>query len=95
MLNSENRPDRVTVDLYATKYLEVFDYSVNFFAKVYNLFDARNEKDVFTDTGRADYSLEANFTGSPRGVNTIDEFFARPEFFSEPRQVIVGMGISF
>ncbi len=95
LVNSENRPDRVIVDLYATKYLEVFDYSVNFFAKVYNLFDARNENDVFTDTGRADYSLQANFTGSPRGVNTIEEFFTRPEFFSEPRQVIVGMGISF
>jgi hypothetical protein len=63
--------------------------------KVYNLFDTENELDVFSDTGRAGYSLEANYAGQPRGINTIQEYFTRPDFYSAPRQIIVGAGFSF
>ncbi len=95
LLNSENRPLVVSVDVYATKYLDVFGYPLNVFAKVYNVFDTRNELDVFSDTGRAGYSVEANYSGAPRGVNTIEEFYVRPEYYSAPRQIVVGMGVSF
>ncbi len=94
LVNSETRPMVVSVDLYATKYLHVFGYPLNIFAKVYNIFDTRNELDVFTDTGRAGYSLEANYTGAPRGINTIEEYYVRPEFYSAPRQIVVGLGLS-
>ncbi|MEW6509865.1 MAG: TonB-dependent receptor [Bacteroidota bacterium] len=94
LVNSETRPTVVTVDLYATKFLDFFGAPLNIFAKVYNLFDARNELDVFTDTGRAGYSLSAIYSGKPRGINTIDEFYMRPEFYSAPRQVIVGLGVT-
>ena len=95
LLNSERRPTVVTVDMYATKYLSVFGYPLNIFMKVYNLFDTRNELDIFTDTGSAGYSLEQNYSGAPRGINTIDEFYVRPEFYSAPRQIVVGLGVSF
>jgi len=94
LLNSETRPTIVTVDMYATKYFDFFDHPLNIFLKVYNLFDARNELDVFTDTGRAGYSIEANFSGAPRGINSIQEFYTRPEFYSAPRQVVLGIGVS-
>ncbi|MEE9289220.1 MAG: TonB-dependent receptor, partial [Bacteroidota bacterium] len=95
LLNSENRPRSITIDLYASKSFSLISYRINLFTKIFNVFDARNERDVFSDTGRANYSLEANFTGSPRGVNTIEEFFRRPDFFSAPRQVVVGLDFSF
>lgn len=95
LLNSETRPTNVTVDLYATKYLDFFGSPVNIFIKVYNLFDTKNELDVFSDTGRATYSVQANYEGMPRGINTIQEYYTRPDFYSAPRQVIVGLGISF
>jgi hypothetical protein len=95
LLNSETRPTVATVDMYATKYLDVLGSPLNIFLKVYNLLDTRNELDVFSDTGRAGYSLEANYSGAPRGINTIDEFYTRPEFYSAPRQIVLGLGISF
>ncbi len=94
LLNSENKPSVITVDLYATKHLDVFGAPLNIFLKVYNLLDTGNEFDVFTDTGRAGYSLEANYSGEPRGINTIDEYYTRPEFYSAPRQLLLGLGIS-
>jgi len=94
LVNSEIRPTTATVDLYATKYLNTFGYPLNIFAKVYNLFDTKNELDVFSSTGRANYSLEANYSGPPRGINTIEEYFTRPDFYSAPRQVVIGFGVS-
>ena len=95
LVNSESRPSVVTVDMYATKYLQLAGYAVNLFAKIYNLFDSENELDVFSDTGRAGYSLEANFTGRPRGINSVQEYYTRPDFYSAPRQIVVGAGFSF
>jgi len=95
LLNSDKRPMTVNLDLYASKYLTVFGYSLSVFTKVYNVFDTKNELDVFSDTGRAGYSLDAKFSGSPRGINTIEEYYTRPEYYSAPRQVILGFGISF
>ncbi|MEX0601908.1 MAG: TonB-dependent receptor, partial [Bacteroidota bacterium] len=95
LLNSETRPPVVSVDLYANTYVRLFGFPFTLFAKVYNVFDTRNELDVFSDTGRAVYSLEANFSGQPRGINTIGEFYTRPEFYSAPRQVILGFAVNF
>lgn len=95
LLNSETRPMTVTVDLYATKYVDLFGVAFNIFAKVYNIFDTKNEREVFTSTGRATYAVEANYEGRPRGINTIEEYFTRPDFYSAPRQVIIGLGVSF
>lgn len=94
LVNSETKPMVATVDLYATKYLHVLGYPLNVFAKIYNVFDTMNELDVFSDTGRAGYSLEANYTGRPRGINTTEEYYVRPEFYSAPRQIVVGLGLS-
>ena len=95
LLNSENRPLSYNIDLYATKYADVFGARINIFLKVYNVFDTMNELNIFTDTGRANYSLEANYTGTPRGINSTQEYFQRPDFYSAPRQVIVGAELGF
>lgn len=95
LLNSENRPLIVNVDVYVTKYLDLLGYDVNLYAKIYNFFDTLNELDVFSDSGRAGYSLEENYSGQPRGINTIEEYYRRPDFYSAPRQVLVGLGVTF
>jgi hypothetical protein len=69
---------------------------LSIFVKIYNLFDTANENDVYSDTGRAGYTLQATQQQSaPRGVNTIAEFYTRPDFYSSPRQVIVGAQLDF
>ena len=94
--NSDNRPSIFNVDLYMTKYFNVFDKQFSVFLKVFNLFDNANELEVFTDTGRAGYTLElTRSTQQPRGVNTTKEYFTRPDFYSAPRQIVLGASVEF
>ena len=94
--NSDNRPAFYNVDVYLTKVLKLLGSDVSMFLKVYNLFDTANETDVFGDTGRAGYTLElTRQQEAPRGVNTLQEYFTRPDFYSAPRQVILGASVSF
>ncbi len=94
--NSDNRPAYYNVDLYLTKYFRIFKNEFSLYAKVFNLFDIKDEINVFTDTGRAAYTLElTRAQEAPRGVNTLQQFFTRPDFYSAPRQIIVGTSFSF
>jgi outer membrane receptor protein involved in Fe transport len=94
--NSSNKPAFFNVDLYLTKYLKLDGVNLSVFAKIYNLFDTPNEVNVFTDTGRAGYTLQLTQPQSaPKGVNTLAEFYTRPDYYSSPRQVIVGAQIDF
>ncbi len=92
--NSDNRPSIFNVDFYFTKYYQVFGYNLSAFVKIYNLFDAENELNVFTDTGRSGTTLELTRAQvAPRGANTLGEYFIRPDFYSAPRQVVLGLSI--
>ncbi len=94
--NSDNRPMYFNADLYLTKYLHFFGYEWSVFLKVYNVFDTPAEVNIFTDTGRAGYTLElTRAQQAPRGDNTIQEYFSRPDFYSPPRQVVFGATYSF
>ncbi len=93
--NSERRPFFMNFDLYAYKNLQLANLKTNLFVRVYNLFDRKNELQVFSDTGRANYSLSALTSGTIFGLNTINEYFTRPDFYSEPRQVIAGVTVEF
>lgn len=94
--NSDNRPAYFNADLYITKYFEIFGKSASVYAKIYNLFDTANEVEVFGDTGRAGYTIElTRAQEAPRGVNSLQEFFTRPDFYSPPRQIIIGASFSF
>lgn len=94
--NSDNKPAFYNVDLLITKYIELLGQRISIFAKVYNLFDTKNEHEVFGDTGRAGYTLElTRAQQAPRGVNTLKEYFTRPDFYSAPRQIQIGASFSF
>jgi outer membrane receptor protein involved in Fe transport len=94
--NSDNRPAFYNVDLYLTKYMAFAGQQFSIFMKVFNLFDTLNELNVFGDTGRAGDTLELTRNQTPpRGVNTIQQFFTRPDFYSSPRQIVIGAEISF
>jgi outer membrane receptor protein involved in Fe transport len=94
--NSDNRPTFFTTDLYVTKCFKLISTTVSVFIKVYNVFDTSSEIDVFGDTGRAGYTLElTRAQQAPRGVNSLEQYFTRPDFFSAPRQVVVGASLSF
>jgi len=94
--NSSNKPTFFNVDMYFTKFLKLMGFNLSVFLKIYNLFDTANEDNVFTDTGRAGYTLqETQQQAAPRGVNTLTQFYTRPDYYSTPRQIILGAQIDF
>jgi len=94
--NSGRRPNLITVDLQIFKdfYLRTGGRKLkySFFAKVFNLFDRRNEQGVFDDSGRATYTLQSALKG---GGGADPRFVIRPDFYTEPRRIQFGMSLGF
>jgi outer membrane receptor protein involved in Fe transport len=92
--NSARRLGFLTFDLYLTKQFRLGSVPLSIFTRIFNLFDARTEVSVYTDTGRAFANLEFN-PGEPQGLNTKEEFFERPDFYGAPRQITLGLSLDF
>lgn len=93
--NSAWLPSKFNVDLQFNKDFSFGNYILSLFLKVYNLFDQKNEMSVFRDTGRAGYSLVGQYTPEYQGPNTLSEFFIRPDFYSKPRKIVLGINVNF
>lgn len=99
LTNSELKPSFFNVDLRAYK-----DFAfggalrLSLFLRVFNLFDIRNEVNVYNDSGTADFTIDeflARQQGNPPLVNSIDDFFRNPTFYSQPRRVEIGASFFF
>lgn len=93
--NSGRKPAQFTLDLKAHKDFKFGPFNTSIILTVFNLLDRKNEIDVFNDTGRAGTTLAARRAGAIFGVNTLDEFLNRPEFFSSPREIRLGASWRF
>ena len=95
--NGGRKPAIMTIDLYLTKDLRLFRQSVTFFVRAYNILDRLNERDVFSDTGRSGYSTEPLYFGGehPRGINSVEQYYVRPDFYYEPRLIQLGFELKF
>ena len=87
--NSRRRPTTASVDLYAFREFSLGGAAPRVFFQVYNLLDTRNANGVFGDTGRADVTF--------RNVSPADDagYYIRPDFYSEPRRVQLGLSVGF
>ena len=96
--NSDNKPSVYTIDLNTFKTVNISSYKFRVFIKVFNLFDRLNQKAVYTSTGNA---YEPYRTETERGFLlqnpnlTLSEINLRPNYFSEPRKIILGIKTSF
>jgi len=95
--NGGRKPDVLNVDLYLSKDIKWGDLTYSLFLRIFNLLDRLNEKDVYKDTGRATYSTEPLYFGGgrPRGLNTLEQYYIRPNYYSEPRQAQLGFEVKF
>ncbi len=93
--NTARSPSTLSVDVKADYDVQFSGVRYSFFVKVFNLFDARNEQIVFSDTGRSGFTIQSQLTGRVRGVNSVEDFFNRPDYYSPPRQVRMGFTLSF
>ncbi len=90
--NSARKPITLNMDLRASYFFAIGKRKISVFAQAYNLFDRLNEIQVYGDTGRAGYTLEGQFVGNT-GLYPKELYFNRPDYYSEPRRVLIGIEI--
>lgn len=98
LTNSELKPSSFNVDLRAYKDFNLGFMKISLFTRVYNLFDIQNEVNVYNDSGTADFTIDEYLRrreGNPELVNTLDEYYRNPTFYSEPRRIEVGATLFF
>lgn len=102
--NSGRKPLQTNVDLLVEKSFDFKSIMITMFVKVFNLFDILNERLVYDDTGRASYTLEETRSGPQDtndlsekypGIKSATEYFIRPNYYTPPREVRVGVTLEF
>ncbi|MBZ0199983.1 MAG: hypothetical protein K8H86_08955, partial [Ignavibacteriaceae bacterium] len=97
-------PTQSRVDLLAEKQFSLVGFGITIFLKIYNLFDVLNERLIFTDTGRASYTLVTGqgtaeetqkLSQTIPGIHSPQEYFTRPDYYLAPREVNIGMSLEF
>ncbi|RMF69774.1 MAG: TonB-dependent receptor, partial [Calditrichaeota bacterium] len=86
--NSRRKPTRFTIDLTGFKSFRFNNYHIKFFAKIFNLLDSKNPLNVFGDTGEADFTFTQR-----QAISADPTFFLRPDFYSEPRRIQLGVNV--
>jgi outer membrane receptor protein involved in Fe transport len=93
--NSEKKPPTVNVDLQAYYQLRIGENNVTLSLSAFNLLDQRNEVQVYSETGRAGYTVIPGRDDIPVVVSTMDDFLTRPDFYSPPRLIKFGVQVNF
>ena len=96
LTNTEIKPSLYNIDLKAHKSIIISQYRVTLFARIFNLFDVKNEVNVYTDSGTANFTLEEYLRQQqnlPALVNTLNEYYRIPYFYSQPRRIELGFSI--
>ncbi|MCH8244881.1 MAG: TonB-dependent receptor [Bacteroidetes bacterium] len=98
------KPSLLKLDAHLYKEVELAGRTqLRIFARIFNVLDRLNENFVFSDTGRATYSLNGqrgtHATWEPAyalpGIHNLDEYNTRPQFYNSPREIKFGATISF
>ena len=96
--NSDRKPVTFNIDLTFYKFVSLSEFKVKLFCKVFNLTDRLNEIKVYSGTGSADYNYRtmADRLALLRNPNfTIKQIDLRPDYYSEPRKILVGISVDF
>jgi len=94
ILNGERKPMTMTFDLNITKDFQLNSIMISPFLKITNLFDRKNNRDVYASSGTADYDYNMIFE-TYRGYKTQKEWYIQPNFYDEPRKAIIGCSLTF
>jgi outer membrane receptor protein involved in Fe transport len=98
LTNSQTKPSYFNADVRAYYEFTVAPLRFVAFARVFNVFDIRNETGVYDDTGRAGITIDearARAVHPSELVNTLSQWFHPPTQYSEPRRIEFGMNVEF
>ncbi len=93
--NSRRKSSNFRIDLKLFKEMQFGIIRGKLYINIYNLLDKRNEVTVYGDSGRTDETIEearAEIISQfePLRPNTIGEFYNRPDWYDEPREINFG-----
>jgi hypothetical protein len=97
--NSAVKPTNFNLDLRLYKDFPIGASTISVFMKVFNLLDLDNPRDVYTNSGDPKFSfdeLDAEKIKLPtyNGIS-LDDYYTRPDYYSEPRRVEMGVTYNF
>lgn len=99
LVNSELKPSSLNVDMRAYKDIVLGDFRLSLFARIYNLFDISNEVNVYNDSGTANFTEDEFNRRTDKYpntfVNSLDEIYRNPTYYSEPRRIELGATFFF
>jgi hypothetical protein len=101
LTNSARLPSQRGLDLTINKLFMFSGLRLELFLNVYNLLDLRDQTNVYTDTGSADYtttidpSNPAYNSYNENRISTIEDFALQPSWYTGPRQVQLGLILGF
>ncbi len=93
--NSGRKPITYNLDVSFLYRLPFRQFESQLTIKVLNLLDRRNENTVYGDTGTADSTLDMTGSEDDDRPNSLTDYYARPDWYSAPRQVQIGLEFSF
>lgn len=96
--NSGDKPTIFNVDLRVYKDFELSPLLLTVFFRVFNIFDANNPVNVYTDSGDPYFTfakLEAQRINPNLYNNTLNEFYTDPTYFSDPRRIELGFSLNY
>ncbi|MFW9997777.1 MAG: TonB-dependent receptor plug domain-containing protein, partial [Candidatus Odinarchaeota archaeon] len=85
-VNSARKPWTGSVDMRINKDFNVLGIRERFFVNIWNVFDKKNVYQVYSDSGKPDYSTNPN---------TSEENQHNPHWYGPPRQIEFGLQLSF
>jgi outer membrane receptor for ferrienterochelin and colicin len=93
--NDRRKPPYLSFDLRFEKFFNLGNIRLSTFVFIYNLFDRLNETNVYGSSGRAGVDYNTKFAGDVIGLHTIDAYVNNPTHYSAPRQIRLGLRISY
>ncbi|MEN8191294.1 MAG: TonB-dependent receptor [Bacteroidota bacterium] len=96
--NSELKPSIFNIDLNFYKNFNFSSYNFQLFVKVFNLLDALNSRYVYSSTGGSDAPYRSYITQEQVSNNpnfSLSEIDNRPDYYLEPRRILLGVKFEF
>lgn len=94
--NIDRKPTFFEMDFRSSYKVSIAGLSCTLFCNIYNVFDVRNERTVWNDTGRGTYTLTAKDVPdtSMDRIGHLQEHINHPDWFSDPRKINIGLHIN-
>ena len=98
--NSRRKPSTFRMDVKLHRDINFGELNGKFYVRIQNLTDRRNQISVYGDSGKANQTIEqaraqAISPFEPMRPNTIEQYFNRPDWYDPPRQIQMGLQITW